>query len=329
MKLPAQVQEAADLAEKLHAQMFPQQDDDEKQEQDQTEETQDEGVDQDEEDSQKEDSDTDTSDEYDVPHDDDLEELRKFKARYLTLKGMYDAEVPRLHKELKELKASVFEKFNQAFEEKAKQEQTKQESSQEQDELAKFEEEYGSEFVQQLRKLIAKEATQYVKPVQEQLESVEDTQIRAARTSFESYLDDKVGKQWRKAWYGSDPKFIEFLQQPDPSGLYTYGELAELYNNNWDADRLAKVFNTYFKTQQPQVPTEPQQKPKPKPQQEAMIAPSRTSNQPAPTADDKIIWTKEKMDEFQRLDRQGKYGKEESARLWNDLLSALAENRIR
>lgn len=321
--IPRQAQEAVDMAEKLHAQMFNQQEVEVPAEKDEEEVETTEVTD---------DGDTnvddDTQTEYDVPHDDDVEELRKFKARYLTLKGMYDADVPRLHKELKELKQSVFEKFNSVIEEKAKTETPPKEETV--DDLAKFEEEYGTDFVSQLRKLIANEASQLVKPVQEKVESVEDTQVKTAQTSFTDYLDQSVKGNWRDAWDGKDPKFQEFLEKQDPSGLYTYADLINLYNTQWDADRMSKIFNMYFEeTATPEVPIVPKPAPQSRPDKEAMIAPSRTQVQSTPASEEKLIWTSEKLAEFQKLDRAGKYSKEESLKLWDDLLSAPAEGRFK
>lgn len=318
--LPRQAQEAVDMAEKLHAQMFKEQEV-EASAKDEEEVVVDDAPKEDDESTVDDDT---PNEEYDVPHDDDVEELRKFKARYLTLKGMYDADVPRLHKELKELKQSVFEKFNSVIEDKAKTETPPKEETV--DELAKFEEEYGTDFVSQLRKLVANEASQLVKPVQEKVESVEDTQVKTAQTSFTDYLDQSVKGNWRDAWEGKDPKFQEFLEKSDPSGLYTYADLINLYNTQWDADRMGKIFNLYFEENATPAKPTPQQS---RPDKEAMIAPSRTQVQSTPASDEKLIWTSEKLAEFQKLDRAGKYSKEESAKMWDDLLSAPAEGRFK
>jgi hypothetical protein len=125
-------------------------------------------------------------------------------------------------------------------------------------------------------------------------------------------------------WEGKDPKFIDFLQQPDPSGLYTYGELVELYNDKWDADKLTKVFDAYWSSQ-----PAPKQ---PKPQnnsRDALIAPSRTQASSSPNTQEKRIWTGDMIRQFQNDDRMKKYDAETSAAMWNDLLAAPSENRVR
>lgn len=306
MSIPRQVEEAAEMAEQLFNGI--QQQDSTPQEEQQVEE-------QPEQEAAQESV---TEEEPDVPHDDDVTELRKFKERYLSLKGKYDAEVPRLHSELKEFKQSVFERLNNYT--PPEQEQTPVD-----DRLAKFREEYGEDFVENLKALFKAEVDpllkQSIQPMEDKVNSVEDTQYKAAQENFANYIDQKVKGDWRKAWMGEDPKFQEFLQKPDPSGLYTLGELAKIYNDNWEADKLTNLFNLYY--QQGEAPK------KSNPTKDAMVAPSRSTTHSAPPADEKIIWTKDKIKEFEKSDRMQAYAPEESQRLWQDLLAAPSEGRVR
>jgi hypothetical protein len=314
MELPRQVEEAANIAEELMQgiQQAPQQEAQEEEVQ-----TQEETVQENE-----------TSEEQDVPHDDDVQELRKFKDRYLSLKGKYDAEVPRLHQELREFKQSVFERLAPQT--------PKEEKKVENDKIAKFKEEYGEEFVESLRELLKVEVDPLIKSnvsqVEQQVASVEDTQIKAAQQNFASYLDTKVQNNWREIAQVfneiaydqpvSNPKIAEFLSKPDPSGYYTNFDLVKIFNDNWDGDKLANVFNSYYEQA-------PKPKPKNNPVQDAMVAPSRSTQHVAPTASDKTIWTKEMIAQFEKDDRMGKFSSEDSQAKWNDLLSAAAEGRIR
>jgi hypothetical protein len=303
---PRSVEEAADLAEQLHAQMYGS----EEQEPEEEEEIEDTPDSDDEQDESVDEDD-------DVPEDDDIAELKKFKNRYLSLKGKYEAEVPRLAAELREMK--------QAITQSAIQRTAPVQAEEEVNPLKKFSEEYGEDFVTDLQKLISLEAQKLVTPIQQQAQSVEETQIKAAQENFKNYLDAKVDDgKWRPLWEGKDPKFMEFLQKPDPSGLYTYGDLVQLYNDNWDADKLATVFNTYLDTKQTKT-----KRIEPNPQQDARIAPNRSNSQPSPKADTGKIWSQSDIVDFQRKDQQGKFSQEESKVLWDDLLSALSENRIR
>jgi hypothetical protein len=250
----------------------------------------------------------------------DTPKEENFEEKYLHLKGKYDAEVPRLARELRELKEQI---IKSTVIEDPKPDTPSL--------IDKLEEEYGSEFVGSLKELIASEAKKLVQPVADQTASLESTQIQTAQENFKSYLDTKV-EGWRELWgsleTGTNPKFVEFLQSTDPSGLYTYADLVKLYNDNWDADKLATVFKTFLG--EPVVKDEPVVvPPKPNAVKDALIAPSRQADNPQPTSSDKKIWTQADIGEFQRRDRQGDYSEEVSKALWDDLLAAMSDGRIK
>lgn len=314
--IPKQVEEAADLALQVHEQMFNYVEPEEEEEETETSE-------------EPEPSPDDDEDVVDVPDDDDIEELKKFKARYLTLKGKYDAEVPRLSHELRDLKQSVFEKIEKMTTQRENPAEVSNEPAPE-DLMMQFAETYGEEFTDSLKKLIAAEARKYTQPVQEAVTSVEEIQMKTAQTNFVNYLDNNLADvvpDWREKWSGNDPNFIEFLKQPDPSGLYTMGQLAEMYNNAWDADKLISIFRLYHESSAPPAPQSKQQRTPP--QKEAMVAPSRTNTHTAPNTESKPIWTQDMIKEFQVLDRQGRYEPEVSKAMWDDLLLAMSEGRLR
>jgi hypothetical protein len=98
--------------------------------------------------------------------------------------------------------------------------------------------------------------------------------------------------------------------------------LIHAYNNNFDADRFAKVCNMFD-------PPKPQAPPQRNMQREAMVAPSRVKAQPVPQAEDKKIWTMKEFSEFQANARNDKYDPETKAALWADVQNALVEGRIR
>ena len=323
-QVPRSVEEAAELAEKLHAQMFNQSSEEDTTEIiDPDEDSQDDVVEDEDEDTDEDDFDGDDG-ESDTSDEDDLEELRKFKKRYQSLQGKYNAEVPRMAETIRELKTSITQLAAQQV---AQQQANQKPAEQEVDPLAKFQEEYGEDFVSDLRKLIDLEVANRVAPIQQATQSVEETQIKTAQENFKTYLDSKVDKgNWRELWEGKDQKFIEFLQKPDPSGLYTYGELVQLYNDNWEADKLATIFNNYFEAS---TTNKQQKRNTPNPQQDALIAPNRQNSQPTPKLEQGKIWTQQDIADFERLDRQGKFTADESKAMWDDLLNAMATNRIR
>lgn len=299
--VPTQVEEAADLAEQLFEKMYGKHEEEEVKEEDSTPVNEDIDEDSDEDDEDEEEE-----------EEIDPKELKKWRDRYLTLKGKYDAEVPRLASQVREL----MEKATAPKAEPAK-------ADPDVEEVDDFEAVYGKDFVEKIRKVINDTVKNEIKPVAEKVDSVEDSQNNAATESFKAYLDE-AAEGWRDLWEGKDKGFNKFLDKPDPSGLYTYGELLETYNKAWDADRMAKIFKLYTESKSTKST-----KPEIAPEQEAMIAPSRTKANNAPTSNEKRIWTEASMKEFEIEDRNGKYSDEESQKIWADLLAAAHEGRIR
>ncbi len=264
----------------------------------------------------------------DEPEDtDDADEAELYKNKYLTLKGKYDAEVPTLHTELKELKENIFGKIEELSKSNASQDA--EETPEADDFEENFREEFGDDLINFIDKYIQKkikpQLEEAVKPVEQKVQSVEDSQIASAKDEFAQYLTDNVKGDWESA--KDDPAFIEFLQKPEPSGLYTYGDLMAMYNENWDHEKMAKVFNIYYGDGEkaPKEESKPKSEP---PQKEAIVAPSRQTQHNVPEPTDGKIWTEESMNQFYKDDRAGKFSPEESVQLWDDLLSAAAEGRI-
>lgn len=294
MELPKQVTEAADLAEQLHGQMF-------EEAPDSNEVVPPEA-------------------EPEVPVEPEVDyaaQAREYEQKWKSLQGMYNSS----QDDIRNLKQMIIDKLEQRPQEPAP------EPPKDSDRIAKFREEYGDDFIETLRELQRQEAeklfSEKVAPVEQQIASVEETQIKAAQENFKSYLNTKVKGDWNALWNGQDPKFMEFLSQPDPSGLYTYGDLVKAYNDNWDADKLSTVFNTYLESSAPVAPKTTN------PSKEAMVAPSRNNTHTSPTIDDKKIWTSSMIEEFKVNDRRGKYDSETSMAMWNDLLAAMSEGRIK
>lgn len=304
--LPSQVGDAADMAEELFRKMYPTGEE----EVDESEETySDESDEEDDDEESTSEDEEDAEDEDDEPEI-DPKELKKWRDRYLTLKGKYDAEVPRLASQVKEL----MEKVSTSPSTK-----TADVQAEVQDEVNQFESIYGQDFAQQLRKVIDDAVQAKLTPVVEQVISVEDVQRQAAADSFKSYLEE-AAPGWEELWEGKDKGFVKFLSQKDPMGLNTYGTYLTKFNEEWDADGMAKIFNIY---------KESKSKPSLSKEQEAMIAPSRAKATSTPASNDKRIWTTDTIKQFEIEDRQGKYSDEDSQKLWADLLSAPQEGRVR
>lgn len=254
----------------------------------------------------------------------DEEEL-KYRDRYLVLQGKYNAEVPRIAAELQELRSYIAEQAALEAERKLNPQINNNEPAT--DPLSELKEEYSEDFVEKIQYLINQTVQKQIEPLaattQQKIATVEDTQIASARAAFKAELSEKV-PNWEALVTGQDKNFIEFANKLDPTGLYTYGQLIQSANDNWDIDRMAAILQNYnSQTQAPQKESITKQK-------QAMIAPSRstTSSNTVPNESGKI-WTASEIIQFQIDDRKGKYDDETSKRMYADLLAASSEGRIR
>jgi len=170
-----------------------------------------------------------------VEDDPEQEDDLSFKDRYLTLKGKYDAEVPRLSTELKEFKQSVLDRLGSVAD-KPVTAPVPAEAEVEDPVIAQFREEFGDEHADLMLRLIeaksksvtAESIKSSLTSVESKVQSVEDKQLADARKDFALAVETSLGPEtklgsgkWQELLAGNDPKFIEFLGESDPSGLYT------------------------------------------------------------------------------------------------------------
>lgn len=275
--------------------------------------------------SQEKDADNDTDDKQasvDNSTDDDDTDFKKWKARYTILKGKYDAEVPRLSHELKELKEHVT-----SLSKKEEDEQARIANEKDTADFESFKETYGEAFVEKIQKLVEKKFEEKISPYKKEIDNVKEDNIKAAQTTFMNQLDAKA-EGWRDLWEGKDPKFIDFLSQSEPSGLYTYGDLLRTYNDKWDSDKMARVFNIY-KEQTKQTHTKPTDSQRKLDVPDTLMTPSRSTATPSPSDNKKKIWTESDISKFMLEERQGKYSPEDAEKIWDDILAAPSEGRVR
>ena len=334
--IPKQVQEQADLAEEFMATLYGKDEEDtDKNEAEKDEELEEnESEEKDAADDQDDDLDTDDL----GAQDDEDDEEDTYRKRYETLQGKYNAEVPKLNQELRKLKDDIFQRLgdlNKATEQP--------EADEEADDTAKFEEElegyreqFGDELLTLIEKLTERKAKsllgESLSPVSQKVDSVESAQIQSAQAAFVDDLSSRVDGEWEPLWKGEDQGFIDFLDQKEPNGFFTYREVAKKANDSWDADTLSKVFNTYLASlnqkSEPNTPkSSSREKVNEKAQQER-VAPNRKKVAQVPAENEARIWTQADIKEFQEKDRKGKYSKEESEALWHDFLRAPSEGRI-
>lgn len=264
-------------------------------------------------------------------------EEETYRQRYQTLQGKYNSEVPKLAQELRELKALLQNRQEQPVA------PVQPEPEVLDPRIEKLRAEYGDELVEDWKALIRSQVESAIKPVIDQTKQVEQTVEQNVATQAQQTFVQKVAQAspdgWENLWDSFiqartgeapiDPLFVEFLDKKDPAGLYTYGDILVDANSKWDADKMARVFQLYTESkQQPTQPT-PTAPAQPSQAEQDLVAPSRATTQPTPNSDSARIWTPADIQRFQNEDRRGVYDDATSQALWNDLLAASREGRIR
>jgi hypothetical protein len=258
---------------------------------------------------------------------DQNDEEETYQRRYDSLKGKFN----KMTAEFAEMKNYMATLTAQAQNEP---EPEDEDSVLKQQILDRLNEDYPEELIENLRalqRLEAKEiARQYIQPVKQQAESLEEMNYAQAQSEFVEYLNAKSTK-WSEVWSTavemangeepSDPRIAAFLNAPDPNGLgYTNLELLQTYEDRWDADRFLALVGLYENAQTPQRSNY---------NRDAQIAPSRVKTQPIPQSQEKRTWTMAEFNQFTKDAHNDKYDPDTKAQLWLEFQTALAEGRIR
>lgn len=254
-------------------------------------------------------------------------EEEPWKQRYLTLKGMFDAETPRLHAQVKELMKEVA-----ALTEAAKKapipEATPASSVTDAEEEA-----FGRDLIDVQRR-IAREA---VAPVMAQVTALEKentalrellgkTGSRVETMSFEQRLQATVPDFEQ---VNLDPKWVAWLDEVDPILRGPRRSVAQAAFESGDAEAVAEYVKLFrAMTAKPAAPTPD----KNEAELRSQVAPNRTVAAPAPDArgGEKFYTEAEASKAFDRvsaLNRAGKY--EEASKLEAELTSAYNAGRVR
>lgn len=254
--------------------------------------------------------------------------------KYLTLKGMFDAEVPRLHAQNKDLTAQVNTIVGELAVLRSRPAPTPEAPVQlitDQDR-----ESFGPDLVA----LIERGVKQHTQPLQAELERVnaENAQLKAnignvAQTQASSQNDTFFEKLTvlvpELQVLNTDPAFMAWLSEIDP--MYGLPRKAALDNaaGKFDVARCARIFDAYKLFLNPVGVVVP---PVPNPAAELarQITPRKTANSTPPDpAAQKISWTDASIAQFYADCRRGALTTEQQAHYEADLQSAVAEGRVR
>lgn len=191
------------------------------------------------------------------------EDGKVWKQKYKTLQGMYDAEVPRLHQQVKTLTGEL-SSLKETVETASKQvEQAKEEAEYERLKnlvTDKDREEFGDDLIEVQRKVAREETAELFKQLEsvreenEQLRSsMEQTGQRVSQTSFEQKLNAAVPDF---AQINTDPSWIKWLDEHDQFLRAPRRVVAEKAYADGDVDAVAHFVTLFKDSQQGAEPAE-------------------------------------------------------------------------
>lgn len=254
-----------------------------------------------------------------------------WERKYLTLKGMYDAEVPRLHSQMRELNQQVQTLIAEAA--TAKAQQPKQEPASAKTLITEQDKEaFGSDLLDLIdrateQKLAGSrdlEATlrAEINELKGKLGNVTERQVVSDKDRYEAALSSQV-PDWEAM--NVDQGFLTWLAEVDPVyGMPRQYALTNAYES-LDANRTATIFKQYKATLAP-APRQQANR-----ELQRQVAPTRSHTSPAPTTSvaDKPVYTTSDIDSFYSEWRRGMIDEAEAVQIERDIHAAINEGRIR
>jgi hypothetical protein len=254
----------------------------------------------------------------------------KWSQKYHTLKGMYDAEVPRLHSQVRELNTQVQTLIGEVERAKVQQiEPMKQVESliTEQDREA-----FGPDLIDLIERAAQSkiansqgkesELVNRIKELENQLGNVSERQVVSDKDRFLDGLSQQV-PDWEIL--NTDQGFLGWLQEVDPVyGMPRQLALTNAYEN-LEVTRVSNIFKAYksllpAKTEKPQL----------NPELQRQVAPtrSRSASQPVDQQNDRYF-NENEIAQFYDDWRRGLIDNDEAVKMEKDIHTAITAGRIR
>jgi len=257
-------------------------------------------------------------------------EKNEWETKYSVLRGKYDAEVPRLHQQNKDLAAQLQQLQAQVTELAKPKEAPKQE-----DRLVteKDEESFGSDLVDLQRRVAREVMREHVAPLQSELSKrdarIEQLENMLTRTqgdvtsmTFEQQLE-RVIPDFSKI--NADPRWVAWLDAVDRNGD-SIRPRAEAAYNAGDIAKVAKYIEDFKAMQAPAQKNESRQQ-----ELRQQVAPPKTASAPSSISQGERVYTEAESDRLWNKVRvlytQGKM--DEGKQLELELSQAFVQGRVR
>lgn len=251
-----------------------------------------------------------------------------WQQKYKTLKGMYDAEVPRLHADLRELKSQV-DSLRKAAETKPA--EPVKPATQEKLVTDADVEAFGSDLIEVQRKVAREVAAEFrgeldaMRIENEKLrEQLTATGTQVSEATFEQRLHRLVPDFEQ---VNTDPKWIEWLNEVDPLLRGPRMTVAQGAFNRGDAEGIAHYVSLFKATQAPASTAE--QAPSKAEELARQIQPNRTGSAAAPVQQGRVYRDADIQRMFiKSADLSAKGQMEEARKLEAEIDLAYKENRV-
>ena len=213
-----------------------------------------------------------------------------WEQRFNVLRGKYDAEIPRLHQQLREYSEQLTVLTEKLSQKPQEPEQPKQDRVTDKDR-----EEFGADLLDAAARAAEdvfdrREASlltkieKMISAVAGQVQTVEERQVVTEADRFWSAVR-AVHADFNAVY--SDQRWFDYLDQRVPGTRFTRRATAEDAIKRFDAEVLIEMV-TAFKDTLPKKPTEPS---KPTTELQSQVSPSTSQASSAPSADTGRIWT--------------------------------------
>jgi len=248
------------------------------------------------------------------------ETVDDFKQKYNTLRGKYDAEVPRLHQQVRDLTSQIND-LKQSLERKAEAEaETKNSLVTDADR-----EEFGEELLDVQRRIATEVASKYETKIAKLEQTIASLQGQYGEMSFEQKLAQIVPDFQQ---VNNDPRWVAWLNEHDPLVRGPRRVLAQQAFEQGDAEAVADYVKLFKTTLEPVAKEEsPRQA-----ELEKQVTPSRTATAtPTPKDTGKKVYTEAEAEKawnkVRMLNTSGRY--DDALKLEAEITAAYVEGRVR
>lgn len=250
----------------------------------------------------------------------------KWEQKYKTLKGMYDAEVPRLHADLRDLKAQV-DNLRKASETKPV-EPVKSKAAEKLVTDADVEA-FGSDLIEVQRKVAREVAAEFrgeldtMRAENDKLrEQLTSTGTQVSEASFEQRLYRMVPDFEA---INADPKWIAWLNEVDPLLRAPRSSVAQQAFNRGDAEGVAHYVSLFRQNNKPVEPTADKTE-----ELERQIQPNRSAASTTPTSQKGKVYTNADIEKMFRkaTDLSIKGQSDAAKKLEAEIDAAFTEGRV-